>query len=102
MGVEGDTGVSQAQHMKGNLKQCHLVQYVLLVTLTPPVTLTTSRTRLSDSLGLNNTFYCLVEPLQNIHFTYSSKIDSSLLQYVFECHVSWCSTYRSADSAEFA
>lgn len=26
MGVEGDTGMSQAQHMKGNLKQCHLVR----------------------------------------------------------------------------
>jgi len=26
MGVGGGTGVSQAQHMKGNLKQCHLVR----------------------------------------------------------------------------
>lgn len=69
--------------------------YVLLVTLTPSAALTTSRTRLSDSLGLNNTFYCLVEPLQNIHFTCSSKIDSRLLQYVFECHVSWCSLHIS-------
>jgi len=69
--------------------------YVLLVTLTPPAALTTSRTRLSDSLGLNNTFYCLVELLQNIQCTCSSKIDSRLLRYVFECHVSWCSFHIS-------
>jgi len=70
--------------------------YVLLVTLTPPAALTTSRTRLSDSLGLNNTFYRLVEPLQNIHFTCSSKIESRLLQYVFECRVSWSSFHIMA------